>query len=241
MSMKNILLGLGAIISIAATSDAHAIQVNTMLATLDAQGDKPAFTVKNNDGATLFVRTEIAEVTVENNKIVETPYTNENLADWKLNTTPSKIMLLNGQSKDIYADDLCGDRCDKRHDSVYRVSFIPQPYIDPEGKQQNTVSLLIGFAPLLVKPAEDPVIDYEYERDDESKTVRFNNKGTTLLYFSINTCTPAKLREGKQCEVSYPVLAGRDRNFTIPDEIFNDAQKITVVNHDETYIKTDLL
>lgn len=239
--MRNTLLLLSLLFSLSITTNAYAIQVDRMLATMDAQGDKPVFTIKNNDGITLFVQTDIAEINVENNVIIETPYNSENLLDWKLNTTPSKIMLLDGQSKDIYADDLCGDRCSKQHDAVYRVSFIPQPYIDPESKQQNRVSLLIGFAPLLIKPAEDPLIDYEYQRDDANKAIKFNNKGTTLLYFSINTCTPAKLREGTQCEVSFPVLAGRHRSFTIPDAIYNEAKKITVVNHDETYIKTDLL
>ncbi|CDT67785.1 conserved exported hypothetical protein [Vibrio coralliirubri] len=228
------------LLSLLASFNADAIQLNTMLSIFDESGEKPAFTVTNNDGLTLFVRTDIAEITVDNNEVIETPYTSDNIQDWRLNTTPSKLMLMNGQSKNVYADFLCNNGCSAKRDSVFRVSFIPQPYVDPDKKsEKSTVSLLVGFAPLLVVPASDPIIDYDYQVDKAHEQVRFNNKGTTLLHFSINACTPAKLRDGEQCQISYPVLAGRDRFFTIPSNILNSAKKITVVNHDESFIKTN--
>lgn len=243
MQLKNITIRLLLLFSMLASYSANAIQVNTMLSVVDDTQEKPAFTVTNNDGLTLFVRTEMAEITVKDNKIIEIPYTNDNISTWKINTTPAKLMLLNGQAKDIYADYLCLNDCNETKDTVFRVSFIPQPYIDPEKKQSenNSVALLVGFAPLLVVPAKDPIIDYNYQLDKENSTLSFNNKGTTLLSFSINTCTPAKLRDGEQCQASYPVLAGRNRSFTIPENIINNAKKITVVNHDESFIKTSLL
>lgn len=239
MQLKSLLLKLILLISITTPISASAIQVNSMLSTFNTSENEPVFTVTNNDGIPLFVKTDISEITVENNKIIDTPYTNDNIQSWKLNTTPSKLMLVNGQSKDVYADDLCQSGCNEKEDKVFRISFIPRPYIDPGKKiESSSVSLLVGFAPLLVIPANDPVIDYDYQIDREKSTFKFNNKGSTLLYFSISSCTPAKLRDGELCQSTYPVLAGRNRSFNIPTDILASATKLTVVNHDETFIKT---
>ncbi|CAK1769797.1 hypothetical protein EDB69_0660 [Vibrio crassostreae] len=216
------------LLTAALATSVNAMNVDTMLLVGDEYGNG-VFTLSNSNKITEFIQSNITQLVVKDGEITRVPYAEDNFEDWRVTLTHSKTILEPHRQKQIGVRSLCGNKCDFTEDQYYLVSFEPSPY-DPEGKLDSAVTINFGYRPLFVIPAKAQDIDYSISLDQGQ--LHINNTGNSFVRAYVDQCTDEVT---KNCEVTIMSLAGRERNYPLPENIDLSDLKVTVVNHDESY------
>ncbi|CAK2914721.1 Pilus assembly protein [Vibrio crassostreae] len=222
------------LLTAALATSVNAMNVDTMLLVGDEYGNG-VFTLTNSNKITEFIQSNITQLVVEDGKITRVPYSEDNFEDWHVTLTHNKTILEPNRQKQIGVRSLCGNKCDFTEDQYYLVSFEPSPY-DPEGKLNSAVTINFGYRPLFVIPAQVQDIDYSISLDQGQ--LHINNTGNSFVRAYIDQCTDEVTED---CEVTIMSLAGRKRNYPLPENIDLSDLKVTVVNHDESYRQDETL
>ncbi|EHK2924754.1 hypothetical protein J7Y46_004643 [Vibrio parahaemolyticus] len=230
------------------TFGAQAMSINDlMLINSEAkEGKAGVFTLTNTDDITYFLKTSVSKVEVKDNKIIKTPYDRDNLEQWDIVPKPSKLVVEPRMMKELMIEEVCGDRCRSDYDRVYQINIIPVSY-EVEGDTQNKVNMLFGFAPYYIIPAQKSRVRYHLDYD--GKMLNVKNSGNTLINLVIDQCdtkTDEELKalhadKNKRCRVTYSVIAGRERQFEIPEELQAKQLTVVVLNHDESFREENTL
>ncbi|EHH1078767.1 hypothetical protein J7I01_004461 [Vibrio parahaemolyticus] len=210
------------------------------------EGKAGVFTLTNSDGITYFLKTSVSKVEVKDNKVIKTPYTRDNLDEWEIVPKPSKLVVEPRMMKELMIEEVCGDRCRSDYDRIYQIHIIPVSY-EVEGEMQSKVNMLFGFAPYYVIPASKSHVHYNLDYD--GKILNVKNSGNTLINLVIDQCdtkTDEELKtlhadKNKRCRVTYSVIAGRERQFEIPEELQAKQLSVVVLNHDESFREENTL
>lgn len=216
-------------LSTLATNNVNALTLDTMLLIGDKYGNG-VFSLANNTGMTEYVTSSIIELnTNEKGDLERKNYTKENFTDWNITLTHPKLILEKERTKQVGVRSLCGSMCTFEEDQYYLINFAPSPYSD-SSEQTSAVSVNFGYRPLFVIPAE--VSDIDFDVNLKGNQLKINNKGNTFLRFYIDHCTN-DVKEN--CETTIVSLSGRERSYSLPENIDVTNMKFTVVNHDESY------
>ncbi|MCG9702266.1 hypothetical protein L1D19_19515 [Vibrio natriegens] len=210
------------------------------------EGKAGVFTLTNSDDITYFLKTTVSKVEVKDNQIIKTPYTRDNLEQWEIVPKPSKLVVEPRMMKELMIEEVCGERCRSDYDRIYQINIIPVSY-EVEGETESKVNMLFGFAPYYVIPAKESHVRYRLDYDGEKLNVK--NSGNTLINLVIDQCstkTDEELKalhadKNKRCRVTYSVIAGRERQFVIPEELRADQLTVVVLNHDESFREENTL
>ena len=222
---KKITLTLGMLVA----NNANALMLDTMLLIGDKYGNG-VFSLTNNTGMTEYVESSIIEVTVDNEGNLERKdYTKENFIDWNITLTHPKLILEKERTKQVGVRSLCGSMCTFKDDQYYLINFSPSPYND-SSEQTSAVSVNFGYRPLFVIPAELSEIKFDIKY--ENNKLKIKNDSNTFLRFYIDHCSK-EIKDN--CESTIISLSGRERSYSLPENIDVNNMKFTVVNHDESY------
>lgn len=201
---------LGLFISI---QPAEAIQINSMFRVADSNSEG-VFTVTNTDSKKIFLNIGINELTMVDGEIVKTPYTRNNVDEWKLTVRPARTVINPGFEKDFKLSLNCLPDCASDTDRVFQLAVIPTPYFDEAERADQVVQMAVGFAPLFIVPGKADKLNYSTRYIDNKLVVY--NKGKTFLNINVNAC------EGKAndiCSKNIKVLAGRRFEFELKPEM----------------------
>lgn len=215
------------------------IRVNKMLQTANEHGNG-TFTLTNGGKGNLYVKAEITKLDTENGELKKIPLTRENFPLWDLAVSPSKTILHPGEIKDFSLKYLCQKDCDRTKDLVYQVTFLPvEPPKDSKGQ---SVGLRFGVAPVYILPAEESNVNYDFNYDDKSRTIKLTNNSNTFLKMEVDGCREESNNElaptESACRAVFYSLAGRVRDIVLPKNMVEFGAKVTVANHDQSYEKS---
>ncbi|MGD8111569.1 hypothetical protein [Vibrio sp. NTOU-M3] len=213
------------------SSYAYAFRIDYMLITADDNGNG-VFTVGNNMDYRQFISTSVAELYVKDGNIYEKPYTKKNIKEWEVTLTNPKFILNRDEMKQVGVLSLCNDRCNETEDKVYKITFSPEPY-----GEEKVVNVNFGYAPLFIMPAKQANISYKVKNTGE--TLIFENTGNTYLRFMVDGCEDADSQNN--CRLVKTSLAGRYREYDLPDVVKNKDIEVLIINHDESYKKRVLV
>ena len=200
------------------------------------------FEVTNNTDTPLFISALVTEKDVSAKRIVSTPYTAQNVEQWKINLYPAKFVLAPDESKIVYVNENDCARnkvCARNKDAVFSVTFMPHIYV-PEGGQSSDVGILFGFEPTVVLPAQNQAVKYQYKL--EKNTLVVNNTGNTMISVIANQCRqlPPGAKQD-ECVVYRHVHTGRTARIDLPLPHNKNSLDIKVINGFETYKKDYVL
>ena len=204
--------------------------VDTMLLVSDEYGNG-VFTVSNEKTIPEFIQTKIIQVEVQDNQLVRTPYTEDNVDDWRVTLTHPKMIVEPGREKNVGVRSLCGSKCDFSNDQYFFVRFEPSPY-DPEVNKKSEVSNNFGYRPIFVIPANKQKIDFSIVVKNDELVVE--NNGNTFIKAHIDQCND---KVNSECQLTALSLAGRKRGYKLPKHIDTKNLMVEVVNHDQSYRK----
>ena len=124
--MLRIIVSLAALIL---SMTAQAFNVDKMIIISDDK-ENGIVTLFNDEPHTLFVEAQVEEIQiVDGSRIERTPYTRENLNDWKITMTHQKLVLKPGEEKDVGIRSLCKTiNCERSEDLMFLLSFSPTKY-----------------------------------------------------------------------------------------------------------------
>ncbi|MCG9781537.1 hypothetical protein L1D52_04170 [Vibrio brasiliensis] len=197
---------------------AFAIQVSDLFVVANSK-DKAVVTVTNTERERVFLNSSVSEIIVTNNgKTEEIKYTKDNIEAWKLNVYPARSILEPGFKKDVTMKFSCITRqCNRNQDHVFKVGLVPVPYYEGE-PDSSLVQFSIGFAPIIVVPANPSKIDLEYSYTQQGKLTLIN-RGKTFLYVDVfpegcaggdTKCVKhLKILSGRKYETMFPELASQ--------------------------------
>lgn len=210
---------------------AHALTVDNMFIISDESGNG-VVTLTNDLDKPSFIKTSINEIETDGKgEIVRVPYTKENIQQWRVMTTAPKLILEPGRIKDVGIRSLCYKvKCDSNKDMTFSVTFEPSPYLKPGEERDNAVQINYGYSVIYVVPAKKSDMKYNITRS--GKTLKIFNHGNTMLTFLIDNCNVNKVAE---CRVQQRVIAGRVRQFELPDHMESINLDATIFNHNERY------
>lgn len=223
------------------TLSAQAMSIsNLMLVNSEAhEGKAGIFTLSNSDDITYFLKTSISKIEVQNNQVIKTPYSRDNLEQWDIVLKPSKLVMEPKMVKELMVEEICGSRCNDDRDRVYQINIEPVAY-ELKGENESKVNMMFGFAPYYVIPAKNSRVEYQLDYDGQN--LRVNNTGNTLINLIIDQCKGKSAEElkalkkdkEKRCRITYSVISGRDRQFSLPPELRRENLDVVVLNHDES-------
>ena len=107
------------------SAQSNALGIDKMILISGMEQDGDYYNVSNESDQPVFVKSEVSEINYVNGKPVETGYTKENLATWKITLNPSIFILEPGESRKVSVEKISNPRQIDR-DEVYAVSFLPQ-------------------------------------------------------------------------------------------------------------------
>ncbi|WP_045409909.1 hypothetical protein [Vibrio jasicida] len=203
--VKNSLLGL-TLLPIAAQA---AIGIDSMIQF--TENHKAEFTITNSSDQRQFIHVGITQLDVKDGALIDVPYTRENIDDWTLTVRPARTVVDPNLSKKFQVN---YEPKVAKKDQAYQLSFIPTPYFSEGEAQANSIKVAVGFAPVVIVPAEkDAPIKYQarYTKDG----LWFENHGETYLRAVLDACPKgAGVEARKLCSSVVNVLSGR--HLTIP-------------------------
>lgn len=194
------------------TKGVFAIQVSDLFVVANSK-DQAVITVTNTESERVFLNSSVSEIIVlDNGSIEEKRYTKDNIEEWKLNVYPARSILEPGFKKDVTMKFTCNEvKCDRNKDQVFKVGLVPIPYYEGE-PDSSLVQFSIGFAPVIIVPANPAEIDLEYTYTKQGKLTLFN-KGKTFIYVDV---LPEGCEESKdECAKYLKILAGRKYEATL--------------------------
>ncbi|MEZ8658788.1 hypothetical protein AB4581_11380 [Vibrio cyclitrophicus] len=214
----------------------YAFKVDKMMVVGDIKGNG-IITLTNDQSIPLFINTELDEIKIENgSEINKTPYSRDNIDEWKISLTYQKLVLKPGETKDIGIRSLCRNvTCDNSQDLMFMLSFIPSKYQNSV-KGKSGVDINYGFAPIYIIPTTKPEFDYDIINHGENMEVE--NRSNTMIDIFVDSCD-SKIT--MQCRQKFTVLAGRNKTFNLLDTIQSDELNIIVNSHDGSYSKADII
>ncbi|QUJ69959.1 hypothetical protein KDD30_17525 (plasmid) [Photobacterium sp. GJ3] len=218
-----------------ASMKANALQVDKMILVSDLQGNG-VFSLTNDLPQTSLVRTKIEEVNVENGQLVKVPYTKDNLNSWKITVATPNLIIEPGRVKPLGVRSLCNGDCNFNRDHVYQLTFAPIPYVDGQ-ETKGKIGINYGFSPLYIIPAKE--LNISYEMKNLGDKIWFKNTGNSVVRFQIDQCKSQK--KSHVCITSFTGLAGREREFKIPDSMRSDSLNVTIASYDNSYFKEFVL
>lgn len=211
------------------TNNAMAMNLERMLVISDESGNG-SFVMTNNKEQTYFIETGISEIiTDENGDYSRVKFSQDNVSEWDVVLSNHKLIVEPGRTKSIGVKAICGNQCDFSSDKTYEVTLVPKPY-SQETKDQQTVNVFIGYAPIFIIPAKEPRIDYDIKINND--LVKIHNKSNTLIKVMIDNC---KGEKSSRCSRSYTLVKGRAKELELPEDTVGEDLNITVFNHDESY------
>ncbi|MDC8855807.1 hypothetical protein [Shewanella algae] len=217
-------------------NDANSFNIDKMVIISDDKGNG-VVTIHNNEGAPLFIDASINEIEILNGtEVLRKPYNRDNIGDWKISLTNSKMVLRPGESKSVGVRSLCHNTsCDRSKDLIFMIPFIPSPY-NSEEKDGSGVIINYGYSPLFIIPTDNPQYDYLIENKGEELVVY--NRGNTLINVFLNACSTIN---SKNCQQRYTVVAGREKKYQLSQNLQSDNLSITVTSFDRSYKKEMIL
>ncbi|WP_038880791.1 hypothetical protein [Vibrio jasicida] len=236
MKLKKITLSLLSLVCGLYSLQSQAFQVDKMVIVGDEKGNG-IITLTNDEDSPLFVETLIDEIKIKDGtEIIKNNYSRENLSDWKISLTHQRLILKQGEEKDIGIRSLCHNTtCDNSQDLMFSLSFLPSKYRE-EGKEASGVEVNYGFAPVYIIPTTEPVVDYSILNRGSELEVK--NNSNTMIQVYLDSCTTEIT---SQCRQKLTVLAGRHKTFNLIDTIQSDNLRVTVNSHDKSYSKKEVI
>ena len=212
--MPNIKYVLAAVLALfISVQPAQALQINSMFTVADINSEG-VITVTNTNDKKIFLNIGINELTMVNGEIVKTPYTRNNVDQWKLTVRPARTLINPGFEKDFKLSLNCLPACASDTDRVFQLAVVPTPYFDEAERADQVVQMAIGFAPLFIIPGKADKLNYSTRYVDNKLVVY--NKGKTFLNISVNAC---KGKANETCSKDVKVLAGRRFEFELKPEM----------------------
>lgn len=214
---------------------AQALSVDNLFLTKGQHKDGDFFTVTNDVDKPVYIKANIAKVEIKNNEVIEKEYDKGNISDWKLTLNPSVFILDPKESRRTLIS-LINPKENLSHDEVYSISYIPST---PKGLglKGHAMALQIGFKVYYIVPAKDSLMDYDIKFNKKSGVLKVKNNGNTYLSVEIDNCDKGSLSVVNEsiCRASLITLAGRTKEFTLPQELRTDEIKMTVNNYNRKY------
>lgn len=234
--MKTKLIKLGVLALSINCSLAQAISINTIINVLD--DEKGTFTVSNNDGYRQFINVSIADVNVVDGKLVETPYTKDNIDDWSLEATPSRLIVEDNQRKKFSVKYVGEPNIDQ--DKVYSVTVAPSPYFKGGEIPKQSVQIAVGFAPYVIVPAkEDQPLSYSFKHNGDSLSIK--NNGNSYLHVTMDGCDDAiKGKARVECLKTSYALSGRELTVNLTDKMKDNIKVSLKTNNSKYRAKFDI-
>lgn len=231
MKFKNFTLSLLSLACGIYSVHSQAFQVDKMVIVGDERGNG-IITLTNDESTPLFVETVIDEITIKDGKdIIKKEYTRENLTDWKISLTHQRLVLKEGEVKDVGIRSLCHNTtCDNSQDLMFSLSFLPSKYREEGEEQVSGVEINYGFSPVYIIPTTEPIFDYEIINKGSELEVK--NDSNTLINVYLDSCTTEITA---QCRQKLTLVAGRHKTFNLVDTIKSDNLRVTVNSHDKSY------
>ncbi len=236
--MKRTLLGLsrGLMVWIVVgwAISAHALSIDTMVLVSGQNPDGDAFTLTNNTQEPVFIRTELARLDIRNNQSHETPLNRDNLAQWTMTLDPALFILDPGESRKVNLRPLT-EAASRLHDDVYAVSFVPQA--QKTGMSDvDSMNLQVGFRAFYIVPAGRSEMKYQLDYDRRSGQLTLDNRGNTALFAVLDQCGNGVREQPEQpCSMTFLALAGRVKQFEVPEWLRGPKMEFEVQNHDKSY------
>ncbi len=197
-------------------------------------------TLTNSSNLPLFVNATVEEFQIDTDGIgfIKTPYTADNIEEWKISTTLNKIVLHSGESNNVGIRSLCYNiACDDSRDLMFFVTFMPSPYRDGSEEVTSSMQLNYGFSPAFIIPTSQPKFDYEIKMTE--KGILVENKSNTMIYVSVDGCDQNPSASG--CFNRYIVVAGRTKEFHLSEHVKGQPLKLNISSHDGSYSTNKLL
>lgn len=196
------------------------------------------FTVTNTAEYRQFIQIAISDIEIKNGQLVKTPYTRENINQWSMNARPARAVIEPGLKKDFQFSYEPKVESKTDQDHIYQFTFVPTPYFPNGEKEQSTMQVAIGFAPVVIVPAEeDQPISFDIKSNGDKLQIK--NNGKTYLRAHLDTCSATATGvERKQCTDVVYVLSGRDLNVPLADVMQNKPMKVTFSTHEYKYKDT---
>lgn len=215
----------------------QAIGIDSMLEF--AVNGKATFHITNAAEYRQFLQVGISELNVVDGELETTRYTRDNIDDWSLYVRPARTVIDPNMQKafQVSYEPKKNELVDE--DKVFQLSFIPTPYFAEGEKVTHTVQVAVGFAPIVIVPAqEDKPIAYEMSY--EGSTMQLKNNGGSYVRAYLDACPSGlkgKLRE--ECTAVVYGLSGRNLPIVLKDQMKN-AKKIHVelTTHNSMYKET---
>lgn len=216
-----------------------AIEIDSMLKFADKRG-KQTFTLTNDADKRMYVRVNVAELTVVNGEIEKVPYTRHNLNAWALDVSPVKTIVEPGFEKQFVAQIRCEEECTGQQDRIFQLGFSPTPYVEHEEQGKSAVQLTLGIASVLIQPGVPRPL--EYDLSYTGKSVTFHNRGGSYFQATVDTCpVDATRSERYACTKEFTVLAGRKLSVDLPESMRAPTLTVTMKTHAQTYTQTETL
>ncbi len=229
--MLRIIVSLAALIM---SMSAQAFNVDKMIIISDDKENGIA-TLFNDEPHSLFVQAQVDEIQiVDGSRIERTPYTRENLNDWKVTMTHQKLVLKPGEEKDVGIRSLCKTtNCERSEDLMFLLSFSPAKYREA-GEELDGVEINYGFAPVYIIPTVIP--KYDYQLFNNGNSLRIENNSNTMIKVFVDTCNDENTNG---CKKKFTVFAGQYKTFTLTDSMQSNELNVTVTSHDNSYSKKE--
>ncbi|EDP60465.1 hypothetical protein [Vibrio sp. AND4] len=197
---------------------------------------KTEFKVSSNSSYREFIKVGISELHVKDGEVVKVPYSRENIDKWSLLVRPARAVIEPSLSKLFTVEHVASKGSLSKQDHAYQLSIIPTPYFAEGEPVSHSVSIAMGFAPVVIVPAEeDKPLNYRIQYQNGG--VRIKNNGGTYLRAVLDTCADDTLEDERESctSVSY-VLSGRNLPIQLSDKM-KSAKKINVnlSTHKYTY------
>jgi len=223
--MKKYPLILLACLGLLASQFSMAMQLNTMFLVAEPDGSG-VYTVSNNSDYRIFINTALSEMKVSNGEIEYTPYTRDNLSDWKINIRPSRAIIEPGFEKDFRVTMQCEGECQLPKDEIFKVTFVPSPYFEDEEKKNN-VQVVIGFGAVFLVPGESTDIGVEAKHNGNS--IQVSNQELNFLTATLSACEG---KQGPDCTQRFHVLGGRTLELALQEQLINKPLSVELTTHD---------
>ncbi len=237
MKINVFLFALGLCITSFGAQASGSIGIDAMIKFTD-QG-KGEFVVTNSADYRQFIQVAITALSVEDGQLTKMAYSRDNIDQWRLQVNPARTAIDVGMQKVFTVQYEPQSEQEREQDHAYQLTFVPTPYFTDGEPNKSTVQLAVGFAPVLIVPAEnDQPLSYHMTR--EGGQLHIHNKGGTYLRALLDVCPDgAKGSVQEACMKTIYVLAGRELSVDL-STMFQEAEKINarLSTHRSTYRQT---
>lgn len=215
------------------TPPVNALAIDNMVLISGQNPTGDQFTLTGNDNSAVFVRTQVTRLHVKENQVTEEPFLRENLMKWTITVNPALFILDPGESRQVSLSPITTP-ASREADEVYAVSFIPQAAKKTE--KGNLMDMQIGFQTYYIVPATTAKMDYTLRYQPTTGKLTLVNKGNTVMLAELDRCKPGEKIDPKQsCTTTFMAIAGRTKEYEVPQWLRGADMTVEVLNHDKSY------